>query len=111
MHVDDCLLMFETPERTEVEIERINAKHPLSRTPLTTSGSETVEFDLLGADVRFSDSRRTCSLAMPKYVDKLPHKFDCASAKELPVPSFPEENLYVDSKPSTFDLRAFVGGL
>ena len=70
------------------------------------------KFDILGADVYYSKEKRTFRMSMEGYVRKLLEKFDMKDCNPVATPSFPEERLYKESKPSPeFNYRGCVGAL
>lgn len=112
IYVDDCLIAAKTKELAEELYEQINAKHPCTKVfqrPLEKGG---VEFDLLGADVAYNQETRELNVSMKSYMDKLLKKHDMQDCKPRNHPSFPEANLYRESKLAPeFKYRNVIGGL
>ena len=100
-----------TEELCRIEVDKINAKHPLKLIETREDENGTVHFDMCGADIEYNSKQRTLRISMAGYIDKILERFNMQGCNPRPIPGFPEENLYMKSKPSDFKFKAAVGAL
>ena len=111
VYVDDCIVGAKTEELCRIEVDKINAKHPLKLIETREDENGTVHFDMCGADIEYNSKQRTLRISMAGYIDKILERFNMQGCNPRPIPGFPEENLYMKSKPSDFKFKAAVGAL
>ena len=109
-YVDDCTVSGPDSDELDRELQAILKLHKGNEIQPKQIDSTTGAWDVLGADLEYSQSRGYMKLSMETYISKLVSQFNLSGHRPTYNPSYSEGNA-AKGKPTNFPLKSLIGGL